>query len=100
MGLVRSSCFVGISVSEYQWMGVNSRILNVNFRLCPCASSCFCCISSNFQELYLPLMNLHHFRLLRSLVALCLTPVLVVPACFAWGKDGHKMINYLAVTSL
>ncbi len=45
-------------------------------------------------------MNLQRSSLLRPLAILCLMPLLAVPACFAWGSDGHKMINHLAVTSL
>jgi TonB family protein len=39
-------------------------------------------------------------RLTRSSFALLLLPFIAVPASFAWGNDGHKMINRLAAQNL
>jgi TonB family protein len=39
-------------------------------------------------------------RFFRSSFALLLLPVIAVPLSFAWGNDGHKMINRLAAQSL
>ncbi|MGB7352846.1 MAG: TonB family protein [Acidobacteriaceae bacterium] len=38
--------------------------------------------------------------LLRSTFALLLLPLVAVPLSFAWGNDGHKMINRLAAQNL
>jgi hypothetical protein len=37
---------------------------------------------------------------LHRLAALCLIPLAAVPACFAWGAKGHRIINHLAVQTL
>ena len=37
---------------------------------------------------------------LYRLAALCLLPLAAVPACFAWGAKGHRMINHLAIQTL
>lgn len=39
-------------------------------------------------------------KLLRGIVALCLVPVLFVEQSWAWGGDGHRMINRLAAENL
>ncbi len=37
---------------------------------------------------------------LRRLAALCLIPLAAVPACFAWGAKGHRIVNHLAIQTL
>jgi hypothetical protein len=38
--------------------------------------------------------------LLYTAALLALVPVFAVPSCFAWGPDGHRMINRIAVETL
>jgi hypothetical protein len=41
-----------------------------------------------------------HLSLLRAVSAAILLPLLTVPPSFAWGNDGHRLVNRLAVEKL
>ncbi len=46
------------------------------------------------------ILSLMKSRSLRLCAFLLLLPLLAVPSSFAWGNEGHRMINHLAVESL
>lgn len=78
--------------------GVDEEVISLNrYRL---LAAGFLLTVSSLPVAPLPFILSKMKRLARSSFTLLLLPLFAVPSSFAWGNDGHKMINRLAAQNL